>query len=72
LHSRDPFVKHSQKKIDTSLEVNGINYVSTYTPQEFYCVLYTVIAFYRWPWKASVLIDFDHKLNGNKRKRASL
>lgn len=35
-------------------------------------MLYTVIAFYRWLLKASVLIDFDHKLKGDKKKRTAL
>lgn len=35
-------------------------------------MLYTVIAFYRWLWKASVLIDFDHKLKGDKKERTAL
>lgn len=34
-------------------------------------MLYTVIAFYRWLWKASVLIDFDHKLKGDKKEKNS-
>lgn len=34
-------------------------------------MLHTVIAFYRWLWKASVLIDFNHKLNSDKKEKNS-